>query len=112
MLILKKNRFLEILLEKNLEFVLCKKDNIIAFNLNFMLLLAKIDLISEIQSRRKETLIVCNIGYIKIVLALLAKVIAYLMQTFIVYIRIFGFEKFILKYKICLVKFLVFNKQF
>ena len=35
--------FFKILLKKNLEFTLNKRDNIIIFNLSFMLLLAKID---------------------------------------------------------------------
>lgn len=41
-----------------------------------MLLSAKINLILKEQSCKKETLVTCSIGYIKMILALLIEVIA------------------------------------
>lgn len=71
----KCNRFFKILLKKNFKFILYTKDNIIAFNLSFMLLLAKVDFILKKQSYKKDVLMVYGIGCIKIVLILLTKII-------------------------------------
>lgn len=67
------SRFSKTLLEKSLIFVTNKKNNIIVFNLSLMLLLAKIDLIPEKQSYKKDVFMICGTGYNKIVFALLKK---------------------------------------
>lgn len=80
----KYNRFFKTLLEKSLEFVLYKKDGIIVFNLSLVLLPAKIDLITEKQNCKKDTFRDCGTNYVKIILALLAKVVALYMWGFII----------------------------
>lgn len=64
------SEFLEILLKKNLEFVLTTRSGTIAFNLNLVLLPAEIDFISEKQGCKGDILRVCGTGYVKIVFAL------------------------------------------
>lgn len=43
----KQDEFFKILLEKNLEFVSSRRNNIVSFNLGLVLLLIKVDLIIE-----------------------------------------------------------------
>lgn len=43
----KQDKFFKTWLEKNFKFVLDKENNIVTFNLSFILLLAKVDLIPE-----------------------------------------------------------------
>lgn len=80
----KQDRFSKTLPKKSFKFVLNRKIGIIAFHLNFMLLLAKIDLLTEKQSCKRDALVFCGIGRIKIIFALLIKVIALYIQVFIV----------------------------
>lgn len=45
------------MLEKSLKFILTKKDKIVIFDMNFVLLLAKINLVSKKQSYKRDALI-------------------------------------------------------
>lgn len=71
----KWGRFFEILLEKDFEFVLRRGDGIVVSYLSFVLLLAKINLFSEEQGHKKDVFRACGTGHIKIVFALLAKIV-------------------------------------
>lgn len=73
----KDNRFSKTLLEKNNKFVSVRKNGIIIFNLNLMLLSTEADLILEKQGHKKDALTAYSSGPVKIVLALLTKVIAF-----------------------------------
>lgn len=77
----KSGEFFKTLLKKDLKFVLYKRDSIVIFNLDLMLLLVKINLITEKQGCKKIVLGIYGIGCVKIVLTLLTKVI-------ILYIRV------------------------
>lgn len=74
----------EILLEKSLEFVLNRRNGTIIFNFSLVLLLIKVDPISEKQSCKKNTLGACSIGCIKIIFAQSKKVIALHIRAIIV----------------------------
>lgn len=73
----KQGRFFQTCLKKNLEFVTYKKNNYITFNLYFVLLPAKLDLISEKQILKKKALRTCSFKHIKRVLILLIKVVVF-----------------------------------
>lgn len=73
----KYNRFLKILLEKSLKFVLNKKNNIIVFNLRFVLLLVEMNLILKKQSHQKDAFIICDISRIKIIFVLLSNMVVF-----------------------------------
>lgn len=53
-----------------LKFISRRKDNIVTFNQNFVLLLAKIDLIPKKQGCKKDALAICSSSHIKIVFIL------------------------------------------
>lgn len=72
------------MLEKGLKFVLNRRDGIIVFNLSFILLLAKVDLIIEQQGCKENALVICSTGRIEMIFALLIKVITFYMQAFII----------------------------
>ena len=57
--------------------ILSKEGGTVVFNLDFLLLLAKVDPILEKKSYERDALVAYNNGYIKIVLALLTKVVAF-----------------------------------
>lgn len=71
----KCNRFFKTLLKKSLKFVPSRRDGIIEFKLNFILLLAKFDHILEEQGRKKDVLGAHGIGYVKMVFPLLIEVV-------------------------------------
>ena len=77
-----------------------------------MLLSAKADLILEQKRYKKNVFVTCDFSRIKIVFKLLIKVVALYMQAVIVLVKVSNFKNFILKSKVYLVRFLVFNKQF
>lgn len=56
----KQDRFYKILLKKDLEFSLSKGGGTIAFDLSLMLLSAKINLVAEEQSCKKNMFKTCN----------------------------------------------------
>lgn len=72
------------MLKKDLKFVLSRKNNIFAFYLSLILLLAKINFILIKQKYKKDALMICSIGYVKIIFILLVKIVAFYMQTFII----------------------------
>lgn len=61
----KKGEFSEILSEKDFKFILSKKSNIIAFNLSLVLLLAKVDLVTEEKSCKKTHLKLITLAILK-----------------------------------------------
>ena len=73
----KQDRFFKTLPKKSLEFALNKKDDTIIFNLNFVLLLVKVNPVLKKQNCKKDVLIACNSSYIQIVFILLIKVVAF-----------------------------------
>lgn len=81
--------FLEILIEKNIEFVLSEQDRI--FNLSFVMLLIEVNIILKISNYKKNVLMFNSFGCIKIIFLLPIKVVALYMQTFIIQVRILSF---------------------
>lgn len=71
----KQCRFFKTYSKKGLEFILNIKNGIIVFNLSFVLLLIKVDPIIEKQNCKKNTFRTNDIGVVKIVFALLIKVV-------------------------------------
>lgn len=84
------------------KFVSSKRDGIIAFNLSFLMLPAKIDPISEERDRKKDAFRAHSLSRVKIILALLIKEVTLYVQALIVYVGVFGLEKAIAGYRICL----------
>lgn len=72
----KDNIFSVILPKKDFEFILSRRNNIIIFNLSFVLLPTEVYFISEKESYKKNTLIAYNIGHDKIILILSIKLVA------------------------------------
>lgn len=99
-------------MEKNLKFVLDRRDDIIIFNLGLVLLSAEVDSISKKQSREEDTLRVYAISHIKIVLALLTEIIVSYVEATMIQVQVPAFKGFILGCKICFTIFLTFDKQF
>lgn len=108
----KSSRFFKNLLEKSFEFVLSEKDNTVIFNMDFLLLSVKVDLIPKKQGCKKNTLGACNTGYIKIVFTLPKKVIALYVRAIIVEVRILDLKDPISECKVCFAIFLALNKKF
>lgn len=106
----KGSRLSKVLLEKSLKFVLSKKDGIVIFNLGLILLLVKVDSILEKQGCKKNALRAHVIGYVKIVLALLTKVVVLNIKGTIAQVGILGLESPIPECKVWFDVFLVFNK--
>lgn len=82
------------------------------FNLNFILLSAKVNLISEKQGCKKNALVAHGIGRFEIVFALSSKVVALHVRAITVQVSFPGLKIRILGYGVCFTIFLVFNKQF
>lgn len=80
----KQNTFSKILPEKNFKFVPSKRNSIVVFILGLVLLSVESDFILKKQGRKRDTLVVYNTSYIKMILTLLREVVALYMQTFIV----------------------------
>lgn len=80
----KKGWFSKILLKKGLKFVTSREDGTIIFNLSFVLLPVKINLVVEEQSHKKDALVAHVIGYVKIIFALLTKVVAFYIKASII----------------------------
>lgn len=77
--IYKWNRFFKILLKKNFEFVLYKKNNLVLLNLSLMLLLTEVDPISENPGHEKNAFIICGTNCVEIILILLTKIVIFYM---------------------------------
>ena len=88
----KRGGFSKTLLEKSLEFIPSEKSGLVALNLGLMLLLAKINPVSEERSRKENTLGSRSTGRVEIVLALLTEIIALYMQVSIIQVGITGLE--------------------
>lgn len=73
----KRGEFFKSLLEKGLEFVLNKRNNIVTFDLSFILLLIEINCVAEKQNRKKNAFKTRGTGYIKIILAFLTEIVAF-----------------------------------
>lgn len=69
------------MLEKSLKFVPNKKDNIVTFNLSLVLFSAKIDLILEEASCKKNVFKARDTGHVKMAFALVIKVVALYMEA-------------------------------
>lgn len=108
----KQDGFSKTLIKKSLKFVPNRREGTIAFNLSFVLLLAKVDPIPEEQDCKRDVLVARGTGCIKIVFALLTEVIIFYMQVFLVQIRVPGLKNSILEGDVYLIMFLAFNKQF
>lgn len=72
----KQGRFPKTLLEKDFEFILSRKGHTISFDLDFMLLPAKIDPVTKQRSRKEHALRAHSIGRVKIILLLSTKIVA------------------------------------
>lgn len=62
--------------KKSFEFVLSKRDNIIIFNLDFILLPTEVDFILEKKGNKEDVLEAHKTGRIKTIFALSTKVVA------------------------------------
>lgn len=80
----KRDEFFKTLLEKRFKFISTKKDDIFAFHSSFILLSAEVNPIVEKKSCKKDALMSCSTGCIKIIFTLSIKVIAFYMQAFII----------------------------
>lgn len=94
------------MLKKGFKFVLYKKNSIILFNLYFIMLLAKIDLVSEKRGYKRDTFVARDSSCIKIVLILLIEVIVLYVYVSIVKIRFLGLKKIITECNTCLKLFI------
>lgn len=97
------------MLKKSFEFISSSGNDIITFNLGFLLLSIETNLILENQDCKRDVLIAYGIGRVKIIFILLTKILALHIQVFIVQVDL---KEIIVEYKIYLTMFLVLNKQF
>lgn len=72
----KQKRFFNILFKKNFDFIASKKDNIITFYLNFILLPAKINFIPEKRNHKKDAIMLYGSSRVKIILILSTKIVS------------------------------------
>lgn len=72
----KYNSFFKNLLKKSIKFFSNKEKISIIFGLIFLLLLAKVDLISEKQSHKKDVFLKFNNSYVKIIFKLSIEILA------------------------------------
>lgn len=91
-IIYKHNIFSKTLLKKGLEFDSNRKNGLIIFLLYFILLLSKINPISKEQNCKKNAFRVYDLNNFEIVFRLLAEIIIFYMQMFIIKIGILGFK--------------------
>lgn len=80
----KKSKFSKTLLEKSFEFILNKRGNIITLNLGFLLLQIKVNPISEKQIYKKDVLIAYDNSYIKMIFAILIKLVVFYIKIFLI----------------------------
>lgn len=98
--------------KKDLKFVLSKGNGIIVLNLGFMLLPTELGLIVEKEGHKIDAFEIRSTGCVKIVLALLTKVVSFYIQATIVQVEVLEFESPILGGKVCFTIFLALKKQF
>lgn len=106
----KSSRFFKTLPKKGFEFVPSRKNNIVAFKLDFMLLPAKINPISEKQGHKRNMLRDCGTSGTEIVFTLLTEVIVLYIRVTMVLVTVLGFKSRIIGCGICLATFLILNK--
>lgn len=92
----KQGKFSKILLENGLKFI-SSKESVIAFNLSLVMLLAKIDPLTEKQNRKEYAFKARGIGRVEIILILLTKIVALHIKTPIVYVGLSSLENIILE---------------
>lgn len=100
------------MLKKGLEFKSNKKNNIDVFNLRLMVLLIEVNLMPEKQSYKKNVLGVRGTGHVKIVFALLTKVVVFHRGITIIQVRILSLDGPIPRYNVCFTMFLALNTWF
>lgn len=66
---------------KSFKFVLSKRNSIFAFYWDFVLLVVEVDSILKEQGHKKDMLKSCDAGFVEIIFALLAEIIALYMQA-------------------------------
>ena len=108
----KQGGFSEILLEKGFKFVSSSGDGIVAFNLSFVLLSAKVNPILEEQGRKENAFVARGSGRIEMILILSTEIIALYMQVLIVKVGVLGLKGSISGGRVCLAMFLALDKQF
>lgn len=98
--------------KKNIKFFPNGRDSIVAFKLSLVLLLAEVNLISEKQGRKKNTLGAHGTGHVEIVLILSIKVIALYIRATIIQVKVPGLKSPIPGFGVCFAMFLALNNQF
>lgn len=88
----KRGRFSKTLIEKNLEFFPHKGGGLVALYLSFVLLSAKVDPIVEVWDYKKYILKACDIGRVKIVIALLTEIVTLHMRATIIQVEVPALE--------------------
>lgn len=88
------------MVEKNLKFIPNGRGS--AFNLNFVLLLAEVDLVLEKQGCKRDILVAHGSGQIEKIFALITKVVTLYVQTLIIQVGVLGFRGSFLKSRVCL----------
>ena len=94
--------FSETLPEKGLEFIPNRGNSIVALHLSFVLLLVKVNRISEEQSHKGDAFVAYSSSRIKMILTLSTEIIALHMQVSIVKIGVLGLNGYIPEGGICL----------
>ena len=108
----KRDGFSKTLPEKDLEFVLSRRNSIVAFNPSFVLLPAEVNPISDEQDRERDAFVAYDSSYVKMIFTLLIEIIALYIQALIVKVGVLGLEGSIPGGKVCLAMFLALDKQF
>ena len=108
----KRGGFSETLPEKGLEFVLGRRDGIVAFNLSFVLLPAEVNPISEERGREGDAFVARGSGRVEMILTLSTERIALHVRAPIVKVGVPGLEGSIPGGGVCLAMFLALDKRF
>lgn len=82
--IYKRSKFFKTLSEKSFKFILDKKNSSILFIFYLILLTVEINLVSKKLKYKKDAFIICSTSYVKIIFAILTKVVVLYMQVFMV----------------------------
>lgn len=91
-IVYKSNKLPKGFLKKDIKLVLYEGGNIVLLNLGLVLLPAKIDFFIEKQKCKKYSLVALCTSCLKIVLALLAEVIAFHIQVLIIQVGLFSLK--------------------
>lgn len=104
--------FSKALLEKSLEFVPSRKDGTVTFNLGLVLLPVEVNPIPKKQGYKGYALRAHDTWRVKIILALLTKIIALYVGATLVQVVVPGLESPIAGSEVCFAMFLALHKQF